>query len=230
MEDITVTASGDVVMNSKDYTNPLNDIITRMDTIIDLLQNTSGDTACEHIYQQDMTTDATCTLPGLMVSTCSQCGDSYSEIVDPLGHDWKCTGHITAVTDPDTGEETSAAYDIYTCSRCGDTYNDYSGDGAPEDEKSSIAELIARLFARMGKLAGSLLAFVVNVFDKALTSVDDIISRFNSYTEQITGFGGAYPAWLGGLWGILPADLQVALTFAVVCMAVALVGKKLVFS
>ena len=74
------------------------------------------------------------------------------------------------------------------------------------------------------------MGFVVNAFDKALTSVDNIISRFNSYTEQITGFGGAYPEWLGGLWGILPADLQVALTFAVVCMAVALVGKKLVFS
>lgn len=231
MEDITVTASGDVILNSKDYTNPLNDIITRMDTIIDLLQNTSGDTACEHVYEQSMTTDATCALPGLMVSTCSLCGDSYSEIVDPLGHDWKCTGHITAVTDPETGEETSAAYDIYTCSRCGDTYNDYSGEGAPEDYgKSSISRLIVELFSRLGKLAGSLVGFVVNVFDKALTSVDDLISRFNSYTEQITGFGGAYPEWLGGLWGILPADLQVALTFAVVCMAVALVGKKLVFS
>ena len=231
MEDITVTASGDVILNSKDYTNPLNDIITRMDTIIDLLQNTSGDTACEHVYEQSMTTDATCALPGLMVSTCSLCGDSYSEIVDPLGHDWKCTGHITAVTDPETGEKTSAAYDIYTCSRCGDTYNDYSGEGAPEDYgKSSISRLIVELFSRLGKLAGSLVGFVVNVFDKALTSVDDLISRFNSYTEQITGFGGAYPEWLGGLWGILPADLQVALTFAVVCMAVALVGKKLVFS
>lgn len=231
MEDITVTASGDVILNSKDYTNPLNDIITRMDTIIDLLQNTSGDTACEHVYEQSMATDATCALPGLMVSTCSLCGDSYSEIVDPLGHDWKCTGHITAVTDPETGEETAAAYDIYTCSRCGDTYNDYSGDGAPEDYgKSSISRLIVELFSRLGKLAGSLVGFVVNVFDKALTSVDDLISRFNSYTEQITGFGGAYPEWLGGLWGILPADLQVALTFAVVCMAVALVGKKLVFS
>ncbi len=231
MEDITVTASGDVVVNSKDYTNPLNDIITRMDTIIGLLQNTSGDTACEHTYEQDMTTDATCTLPGLMVSTCSKCSDSYSEIIDPLGHDWKCTGHITAVTDPETGEETSVAYDIYTCSRCGDTYNDYSGDGAPEDHSStSISRLIVELFSRLGKLAGSLVSFVVNVFDKALTSVDELISKFNGYTEQIAGFGGTYPEWLGGLWGILPSDLQVALTFAVVCMAVALVGKKLVFS
>ena len=231
MEDITVTASGDVVLNSKDYTNPLNDIITRMDTIIGLLQNTSGDTACEHTYERDMTTDATCTLPGLMVSTCSKCSDSYSEIIDPLGHDWKCTGHITAVTDPETGEETSAAYDIYTCSRCGDTYNDYSGEGTPEDHSStSISRLIVKLFSRLGKLAGSLVSFVVNVFDKALTSVDELISKFNGYTEQIAGFGGTYPEWLGGLWGILPSDLQVALTFAVVCMAVALVGKKLVFS
>ena len=220
-------STGDITMSPTDLT----DVTVRMDTIIDLLQNTSGDAACEHTYEQDMTTEATCTLPGLMVSTCPKCGDSYSEIVDPLGHDWKCTDHVAAETDPETGEETAAAYDIYTCSRCGDTYNDYSGDGAPEDYgKSSISQLIVELFSRLGKLVGSLLSFVVNVFDKALTSVDDLISRFNSYTEQITGFGGAYPAWLGGVWGILPADLQVALTFAVVCMAVALVGKKLVFS
>lgn len=224
--DRVVDASGTGEVNTD-----LTDVTTRMDTIIDLLQNTSGDAACEHTYEQDMTTEATCTLPGLMVSTCSKCGDSYSEIVDPLGHDWQCTDHVAAETDPETGEETAAAYDIYTCSRCEDTYNDYSGDGAPEDYgKSSISRLIVELFSRLGKLVGSLLGFVVNVFDKALTSVDDLISRFNSYTEQITGFGGAYPAWLGGLWGILPADLQVALTFAVVCMAVALVGKKLVFS
>ena len=220
-------SAGDVTVSPTDLT----DVVGRMDTIIDLLQNTSGDAACEHTYEQDMTTDATCTLPGLMVSTCTQCGDSYSEIVDPLGHDWKCTDHVAAVTDPETGEETAAAYDIYTCSRCGDTYNDYSGEGAPEDHSNtSISRLIVELFSRLGKLVGSLVAFVVNAFDKALTSVDNIISKFNSYTEQITGFGGTYPAWLGGLWGILPADLQVALTFAVVCMAVALVGKKLVFS
>ena len=206
-------------------------VTSRLDTIISALQEAPGDAACDHIYQQEATTDATCTLPGLMVSTCSNCGDSYSEIIDPLGHDWQCTDHVAAATDPETGEETAAAYDIYTCSRCGDTYNDYSGDGAPEDySKTSISRLIVELFSRLGKLAGSLMGFVLNVFDKALTGVDNIITKFNSYTEQITGFGGAYPAWLGGLWGILPTELQVALTFAVVCMAVALVGKKLVFS
>lgn len=86
------------------------------------------------------------------------------------------------------------------------------------------------LFSRLGQLAGKLVSFLIGLLDKALTSVDDIITKFNEYTEQITGFGGAYPAWLGGVWGILPTDLQVALTFAVTCIAVALVGKKLVFS
>ena len=56
-----------------------------------------------------MEQEATCILPGLMISTCSKCGDSSSEIVDPLGHDWQCTSHVDAVTDPDTGEETSSA-------------------------------------------------------------------------------------------------------------------------
>lgn len=206
------------------------EVLTEILSLLEELVNVSDSSGCEHVYQQEMTTDATCTLPGLMVSTCTQCGDSYSEIVDPLGHDWQCTDHVAAETDSETGEETAAAYDIYTCSRCGEIYKDFSGDGAPDYENTSISKLIVELFSRLGQLAGKLVSFLIGLLDKALTSVDDIITKFNEYTEQITGFGGAYPAWLGGVWGILPTDLQVALTFAVTCIAVALVGKKLVFS
>ena len=205
-------------------------VLTDIYQVLEKLLNVSDSSGCEHVYQQEMTTDATCTLPGLMVSTCTKCGDSYSEIVDPLGHDWKCTGHVDAETDPETGDETAAAYDIYTCSRCGEIYKDFSGDGAPDYENTAISKLIVELFSRLGQLAGKLVSFLIGLLDKALTSVDDIITKFNEYSEQITGFGGAYPAWLGGVWGILPTDLQVALTFAVTCIAVALVGKKLVFS
>ena len=49
-------------------------------------------------------------------------------------------------------------------------------------------------------------------------------------TAQITGFGGEYPSWLSGFWGILPQELQLALSFAVLCMALGLVGKKLLFT
>ena len=206
-------------------------VTTRLDTIIDNIRSTPGDTACSHTYQQEATQETTCTLPGLMTYTCSKCGDSYSEIVSALGHDWKCTDHVEDVKDEETGEVVRSGYDIYTCSRCGDTYQDHSGTGAPEDySDTSISKLVVRLFSRLGTFAGKLIAFIIGLFDKALSSVDRVITRFNELTDQITGFGGDYPTWLSGFWGVLPQELQLALTFAVVCMAIGVVGRKLVFS
>lgn len=215
-----------------DYTSQLSAVTGRMDDILAQLQSTSGSATCEHTYSQHMEQEATCILPGLMISTCSKCGDSSSEIVDPLGHDWQCTSHVDAVTDPDTGEETSSAYDIYTCSRCGDTYEDHTGTGAPDEDYSNttISQLVVKVFSKLGTFAGKLLGSVVHLFDKAVNAVDDLASKFNDYVEQIKGFGENYPIWLSGFWGIIPAELQVALTFAVICMALGVVGKKLFFS
>ncbi len=50
-----------------------------LDAILAQLQDTSGSATCEHTYSQHMEQEATCILPGLQVSTCSQCGDSYSK-------------------------------------------------------------------------------------------------------------------------------------------------------
>ena len=210
----------------------LTPVLERLDAILAELQSTSGSATCEHTYEQHMEQDADCTLPGLQVSTCSQCGDSYSEIIDPLGHDWVISSHVDAVTDPDTGEETASAYDVYTCSRCGRTYEDHTGGGAPDEDysSSSISQLVVKVFSKLGTFAGKLIGFIVRLFDKAISSVDEVISKFNEYTEQISGFGGDYPAWLTGFWTVLPSELQIALTFAVVCMVLGIVGKKLFFS
>lgn len=206
-------------------------IISRLDAILAELQSAPGSAACEHTYTQHTEQEATCTLPGLLIFTCSQCGDSYSEIVDPLGHDWIVTSHVDAVTDPETGEETASAYDVYTCSRCQRTYEDHDGSGPEEDySSSSISKLVVKMFSRLGTFAGKLIGSVIHLFDKAITALDNVVSKFNEYVEQISGFGGGYPAWLTGFWGVLPAELQVALTFAVICMALGVVGKKLFFS
>lgn len=213
-------------------TTDLTEVTSRLDLILAELQSSSGSATCEHTYAQHMEQEADCTLPGLMISTCSKCGDSYSEIVDPLGHDWVVSSHVDAVTDPDTGEETASAYDVYTCSRCQRTYEDLTGDGAPDEDYSStsISKLVVQVFSKLGTFAGKLIGFFVHLLDKALTSVDNVISKFNDYTAQISGFGGSYPTWLTGFWGIVPAQLQVALTFSVICMALGAVGKKLLFS
>ncbi len=208
----------------------LTSVTMRLDTIIEQLQTTSGESGCDHTYAQDVTQAPTCILPGLQVSTCSQCGDSYSEILAALGHDWQCTSHVEAVTDPDTGEVTQSGYDIYTCSRCGDTYNDYAGDGAPSDYgDTSLSKIIVKLFSKLGTFAGKIISWIIGLFDKMLSGLNDIITRFSDLTAQITGFGGAYPSWLSGFWGILPQEFQLALTFSFVCVFIGVIGRKLFF-
>ncbi len=135
-------------------------------------------------------------------------------------------------TDPDPDPDTPSTYDVYTCSRCGRTYEDRTGNGAPDENYStgSISQLVVRVFSKLGTFAGKLIGFLVHLFDKALGSVDHVISKFNDYTAQISGFGGDYPVWLTGFWAVLPSELQVALTFAVLCMVLGVVGKKLFFS
>ena len=219
-------------MTTPTVTTDLTEVTSRLDLILAELQSSSGSATCEHTYAQHMEQEADCTLPGLMISTCSKCGDSYSEIVDPLGHDWVVSSHVDAVIDPDTGEETASAYDVYTCSRCERTYEDHTGNGAPDEDYSntSISQLVVQVFSKLGTFAGKLIGFFVHLLDKALTSVDNVISKFNDYTTQISGFGGSYTTWLTGFWGIIPAELQIALTFSVICMALGAVGKKLLFS
>ena len=209
----------------------LTSVTTRLDTIIEQLQTTSGESGCDHTYTQDVTQAPTCILPGLQVSTCSQCGDSYSEILAALGHDWQCTSHVEAVTDPDTGEVTQSGYDIYTCSRCGDTYNDYAGDGAPSDYgDTSLSKIIVKLFSKLGTFAGKVISWIIGLFDKMLSGLNDIITRFSDLTAQITGFGGDYPTWLSSFWGILPQEFQLALTFSFVCVFIGVIGRKLFFA
>ena len=208
----------------------LTSVTTRLDTIIEQLQTTSGESGCDHTYTQDVTQAPTCILPGLQVSTCSQCGDSYSEILAALGHDWQCTSHVEAITDPDTGEVTQSGYDIYTCSRCGDTYNDYAGDGAPSDYgDTSFSKIIVKLFSKLGTFAGKVISWIIGLFDKMLSGLNDLITRFSDLTAQITGFGGDYPSWLSGFWGILPQEFQLALTFSFVCVFIGVISRKLFF-
>lgn len=209
----------------------LTGVTTRLDTIIDELQSSSGKFSCDHTYSQEMTQAPTCILPGLQVSTCSKCGSSYSEIVSALGHDWQCIDHVEDVTDPDTGEVTETGYDVYECSLCGDTYNDYSGSGAPDDYgDTSISKIIVRLFSKLGTFAGKIISWIIDLFDKTLGGLDDLITRFSELSAQITGFGGDYPTWLSGFWGVLPQELQLALGFSFVCLFVGLIGRKLFFA
>lgn len=71
-----------------------------------------------HKYTAKETTAATCTKAGVMTYTCS-CGESYTEPIDALGHDYGKT-----VTNPTC---TAKGYTTYTCKNCHDSYKaDYT--------------------------------------------------------------------------------------------------------
>ena len=210
--------------------NTLNTVISRLDTIIENQQNSFGLTTCDHQYVSEVSQEPDCSLPGLMIHTCELCDASYSEIMNPLGHDWLCTDHVEAVTD-ENGEVLESGYDIYTCQRCDQIYYDYDGTGAPDPgHGSTVTDLITAVFTKLGNFVGGLVSAVINLLDKLLTGFDSIVTDFNDRTNQIVNFGGAYPAWLGGIWEIIPSDLQLALGFCVVCLALGIIGKKVVFS
>ncbi len=63
-----------------------------------------------HQYEISATVAATCTEPGSVTYTCTDCGESYTETVAALGHD-----HTAKDDNGDT---------VYTCTRCGDTYTE----------------------------------------------------------------------------------------------------------
>ena len=76
-----------------------------------------------HDYVGEVTTQPTCTEPGVKTYTCSTCGDSYEEPVDALGHDYQKSD----TTEPTCTED---GYETYTCSRCEDSYkNDIPATG-----------------------------------------------------------------------------------------------------
>lgn len=77
----------------------------------------------EHHFVESVVNQATCTETGKKEYTCTICGHSYSEIIDPTGHQYKnatCTvPKICEVCDLKEGEALGHDYVNGKCSRCG---------------------------------------------------------------------------------------------------------------
>ena len=70
----------------------------------------------QHTHSYTLTDSAasTCTVGGYNTYTCSSCGNTYTDNLAPLGHDY-----VSTVTAPTC---TAGGYTTYVCSRCKDTY------------------------------------------------------------------------------------------------------------
>lgn len=70
----------------------------------------------EHKYTADLTTDPKCTEGGIITYTC-ECGDTYTEPMEPIGHQYEAEVTKEATCEAD-GEKT------FKCSLCDDTYTE----------------------------------------------------------------------------------------------------------
>lgn len=154
--------------------------------------------ACSHEYMVDSEKASTCTEKGSITYKCKLCGDSYSEDVPALGHDWQIvdTGGSTVVSpspSPDSSSSvassgsgstfeptsseppastqppaTESEYTLYRCSRCGMEYKDYEGSGPPS---GSGEEEEGGILGMLKKLLGSIVNGIVSILETVLGGV-----------------------------------------------------------
>lgn len=154
---------------------------------------------CTHEYVVDSEKAPTCTVKGSTTYKCKLCGDSYTEDIPALGHDWQIvgTGGGTVVSpspSPDssssvassgsesTSEPTSSEppaptqplatepeYTLYRCSRCGMEYKDYEGSGPPSGGDEDEEE--GGILGMLKKLLGTTVNGIVSILETVLGGV-----------------------------------------------------------
>lgn len=175
----------------------------------------SGDnpspTPCPHDWQAGSSTTPTCTAPGKTAYTCSKCGETKTETVPALGHDWEVVRTVPTEYD-DNGLQTQAGYTLYECTLCGEQYKDTDSTGPPGDDTPEDGGLIAWLNGLIKSLSDN------------LSGVVDLILRF--FTEIPALFGG-FTAFLAAVFPFLPDEITLLLTFGMAALVVVGVIKAI---
>lgn len=163
---------------------------------------TPGGSGCTHQYTITKEKEPTCTESGYKIYKCDLCGDTYTDTLKALGHDW----HIveSASSNPETpnssatpdaspppaesGSETAdptaspaPAYTLYRCSRCNMEYKDFDGSGPPqnkdeEDEGGILGWLKKLLGSIWSGLLSILESIVGGTIDLVTSLIDDLVA------------------------------------------------------
>ncbi len=103
----------------------------RVNCQLDYLKISFGE-ICDHSYRAQITNPASCETDGIMTYLCSECGDSYTELIPATGHSYNA--YVTGPTC------TAQGYTTYTCRHCGDSY---TADRKPANGHSYNTHVVA---------------------------------------------------------------------------------------
>ena len=95
---------------------------------------------CKHNWEETKRTDATCTLPGTVTSTCTKCEKTKTETLPKVGHTWEVK-QTTQTSYDENGNVLTQGFTIYRCSVCGEEYKDTDGTGPPAGCSTATAPI-----------------------------------------------------------------------------------------
>lgn len=185
---------------------------------------------CPHVWTETSRTEPGCTSPGKVVYTCSQCGQTKSETLKALGHDWQVLRTVQTVYDEE-GNLVQQGYTIYQCAVCSEQYKDDQGTGPPgggdkDDDKETIWDKIGNFIgsivdgiagmveAVLGKLLDALTALSEMLMGKVKDVVEVVLSIFDELPQLFGGFLD----FLGIVFPFLPSEITLLLTFGVIAV------------
>lgn len=156
---------------------------------------------CPHVWTETSRTEPGCTSPGKVVYTCSRCGQTKSETLKALGHDWQVERTVQTLYD-ENGNVTQQGYTIYQCSVCGEQYKDADSTGPPDNTLND------------GGLIEWLNGLIKHLSDNLSGAVDLILSFF----QEIPKLFGGFLDFLSAMFPYLPDDIIFLLTFGIAAL------------
>ena len=181
---------------------------------------------CKHNWEETKRTDATCTLPGTVTSTCTKCEKTKTETLPKAGHTWEVK-QTTQTSYDENGNVLTQGFTIYRCSVCGEEYKDTDGTGPPAspstpsdpddpgEEDGWLAKLLQKLGDFLGSTVGALLKLLGSILDGILDGLISLVTGVLDRLSQLVDLFGSFGEALGVLWTWLPTEVMTVLVAGV---------------
>ena len=178
-----------------------------------------------HDYTSEITTAASCLLPGVRTYSCS-CGDTYTKSVPATGHAWAVSQQVNTTYDPDTGELLQQGYTVYVCNTCGDQYRDDTGTGPPNGSSGNtsgesvwdklgnlLGGVVEGFLSLLDGLLGGLLDGMISLLETVFAKLTRVVEIVTSMFAEIPALFGGFLDLLGAVFPFIPEDMMIILTF-----------------
>ena len=185
----------------------------------------SDNPPCEHDWQEGEATVPTCVRPGSASYVCSLCGQTKTESIPALGHNWQVKQTVTTQYD-DTGQLVQAGYTIFECSTCHEQYKSPDGTippgggsgtdpGGEEEGGGFLSWLLGKLGELLGTIGDGILNLLQTALDKIFGGLIDLVnSLFENLAKLMDLFGSVGEAFQV-LWTWLPPEITAILVAGV---------------